>query len=319
MARLTPLSLADARCIGARFGLEVRKIEEVDGGSVNSNFVLTLEDSQRVFLRIYEEQDAEGANAELRLVRELAQAGVPTPAPLATKDGESLGEQAGKPVALFPWVPGEMLCQARVSPEAARRVGQALAQVHTAPISEVGEGRFRVEDLFGRLDTVEAAGSAELRLTATELRSQLERCVAARDPELPSGVIHGDLFRDNVLWREDRIAALIDFESASSGVFTYDLMVTVLAWCYRSQFDAGLVEALLAGYCSRRPLTTRELDALEVEGMLGCLRFAVTRITDYSMRAAPGQPPLRDYRRFLARLQEIEAGALRAVVASLRP
>jgi homoserine kinase type II len=71
-----------------------------------------------------------------------------------------------------------------------------------------------------------------------------------------------------------------------------------------------LVRALLSGYHRVRPLGERELEMLRVEGALGALRFATTRITDYDMRPPPGKPPLRDYRRFLERLSALEAGAL---------
>jgi homoserine kinase type II len=127
----------------------------------------------------------------------------------------------------------------------------------------------------------------------------------------PRGVIHSDLFRDNVLWNgQGELAALLDFESACEGAFAYDVMVTICAWCYGSRFEPELVEAFLRGYHAVRPILGAEIAALKVEGAVGCLRFATTRITDFSLRAAPGQPPLRDYRRFLARLSAIEAGDL---------
>ncbi len=92
-------------------------------------------------------------------------------------------------------------------------------------------------------------------------------------------------------------------------------MVTICAWCYGSGFELNLVEALLRGYHAVRPLVGAEVAALKVEGAIGCLRFATTRITDFSLRAAPGQPPVRDYRRFLARLSAIEAGELDSTIA----
>jgi Ser/Thr protein kinase RdoA (MazF antagonist) len=74
---------------------------------------------------------------------------------------------------------------------------------------------------------------------------------------------------------------------------------------------------MLEGYHALRPLEARELATARVEAGLACLRFATTRITDYSMRAAVGQPPLRDYRRFLARLAAVEGGALDSALAEL--
>jgi homoserine kinase type II len=95
-------------------------------------------------------------------------------------------------------------------------------------------------------------------------------------------------------------------------------MVCVHAWCYGDGFRVELVRAMFAGYESVRPLAAEEVDALAVEGALAALRFATTRITDYALRAAPGERPGRDYRRFLARLAALDAGVLSEVFAPLR-
>jgi homoserine kinase type II len=94
-------------------------------------------------------------------------------------------------------------------------------------------------------------------------------------------------------------------------------MVCVLAWCFGDGFELDRAGALLAGYHARRPLSDKERSALPIEGAIASLRFAVTRITDFSMRAAPGEPPLRDYRRFLARLDELEASRLAPAIRGL--
>jgi homoserine kinase type II len=126
-------------------------------------------------------------------------------------------------------------------------------------------------------------------------------------------VVHGDLFRDNVLWQGQELVALLDFESAFHGPFLYDVLVTMAAWCYRDAFDLELAKALAEGYGAERPLEAHEKRALRVEGALGMLRFATTRITDFSLRVPKGEKPVRDYRRFLARLSYIENGALDGV------
>ena len=111
--------------------------------------------------------------------------------------------------------------------------------------------------------------------------------------------------------------ALLDFESACAGNFAYDLMVTALAWCYGSEFDLGLVRALFAGYRAARPVPLGEVNAMKSEGALACLRFATTRLTDFSLRVPEGALPGRDFQRFLARLSAIDAGALDGCIASL--
>ena len=113
-----------------------------------------------------------------------------------------------------------------------------------------------------------------------------------------------------------RIAALIDFESACRGSFLFDIMVCLEAWCYTAEFELDWCRAFLEGYESVRPLSPEERAAHVIEGSFVALRFATTRITDFSMRVAPGETPARDYRRFLARLDALECGTLLPVFAS---
>jgi homoserine kinase type II len=317
MGLFTTLSLDEARRLGAEFGVRVDRVEPLRAGSVNSNYRVTDVTGKSYFARLYEEQGFAGRDRELELLRQLERQGVPTARPLERIAGgksESAASHAGKPFAMYPWIDGEILCQARVTEAHTEKVGAALAAIHAASPAidvELGEGRFRVEDMMVRLDRVDRETS-EYGAAPAVIREQLERYGTRRNAALPSGVVHGDLFRDNVLWQGSDIAALIDFESAAHGLFCFDVAVTLFAWCYGSAFSIPLVRAFLRGYVSRRRLERAELEGFRVEGAIACLRFATTRITDFSMRAPPGEPPARDYRRFLARLDALENGELDA-------
>src|SRR5688572_18665852 len=126
MALLTPMSLDEARAIGSSYAVTVTSFEALSAGSVNSNFRLETAERGRLFMRVYEEQGDEGARAELGLVRELAALGIPTPQPLARPDGHYTAEHRGRPVGVYPWVDGEILCQARITPQLAHTLGVAL-------------------------------------------------------------------------------------------------------------------------------------------------------------------------------------------------
>lgn len=315
MALLTAMTLQEAQALGSAYGLSVTAFTPLAAGSVNSNFRLETSEKGSCFLRVYEEQAEAGARAELALVQALARHGVPTPAPLERLGGGHVASHRGRPVGVYPWIDGEILCQARVGKSAVYQLGAALARVHaasTALAAAVPEGRFDSASLLRRLDTIEAT-SDEFRADARAIRARLERYVA-QVTELPRGLIHGDLFRDNALVEPgdapERIVALLDFESACRGPYVYDLMVTLLAWCYGDTLDPALARALVAGYESVRPLSAAERASLVSEGAVACVRFATTRLTDFSLRVPEGTPPQRDYRRFLDRLVALEAGAL---------
>jgi homoserine kinase type II len=310
VAVLTPIDDDDIRTLLRAYGLGSLKVREgIAAGSVNSNFAVESS-AGRVFLRLYEEQGLAGARKETAMLGRLARAGVPTPAPLRRLDGELVSVVRGKPAAIFPWKDGTVRCQASVTPEDARRVGEALAQVHVAGRTETIEaGRFRFEDLLERLDRIEASGDVRYAGLVPRLRAALTRTHEARNRELPRGLIHSDLFRDNVLWQRDgRVAALLDFESACLGTYVYDLMVAVLSWCVGEDLEPGLSTAMREGYESVRKLSEAEKSSLCVEGAFGALRFAITRITDYAMRAGTNGPRvIKDWQRFMKRFEKLES------------
>jgi len=285
-----------------------RAARGIEAGTVNTSYALDL-GADRYFLRLYEEQDAAGAAAEARLLQHLAASGVRTPAPVVARDGAMVRLVAGKPAALFPWVAGDMLCLRAVTPQAAREVGAALARVHLAgpaPDGSLCAGRFGPAELILRCDRVAVCQDAEAKLLAEPLRRQLGAAAAARTVDLPAGLVHGDLFRDNVLWDDtassssSRIAALLDFESAHRGPFAYDLAVTILSWSFRDTFDHAIGRAIVAGYREVRELSAIEKGALHAEAVFAALRFTVTRITDDAIRVG------KKWQRFVARREALE-------------
>lgn len=319
MACLTALTGAEATVLASEYGLRLVRVEPLEAGSVNSNFRFHCEEGA-VFARIYEEQGIEGAAAELKMLAELAQQGVPVTPPLPRRDGQPVGVAHGKPFSMYPWVAGEWLCHQRLTLAHCESLGRALAGVHlaTRSLSALPEGRFGLPQLRERLAFINAT-APQFADAATFVEQGLERYCREAETQLPRGLIHGDLFRDNVLWRTDRgggppeVAALLDFESASAGVFTYDLMVCVLSWCFTGSLDLARVHALLDGYESVRLLDEAERRSTTTEGMAVCLRFATTRITDFAMRTPPGATPKRDFRRFFERYEVLRSGAMQSV------
>lgn len=319
MAKLTALSLAEAQRLGREFGLEITELEALEAGSVNSNFRIATSDGV-YFGRLNEEQTATGAEHELELLEALSRAGVKVGKPLRRRTGGFLAEHAGKPFALFPWVPGVSLCKKLVTAEHCRKIGAALAQVHQAGVDagRLGPGRFQPADMLDRLEFVEReSGRPDLLQEVAKVRALYAHYATRRDATLPRGVVHGDLFRDNVLWSGDEIAALLDFESVFHGPLSYDLAVTILAWCYGDAFEPELVRAMASGYADVRPFSRDEIASFSLEAALACLRFATSRITDFSLRTPPGAQPARDFRRFLDRLEAIEGGALEPALEEL--
>ncbi|MBX3260334.1 MAG: homoserine kinase [Labilithrix sp.] len=312
MAILTVPTEAELASFVAAYPLgSLEKVRGIEAGTVNTSYALELAGGQRWFLRIYEEQDAAGAGREAAVLAHLAAHGVPTPAPLVAADGASTRSLAGKPAAIFPWIEGEMLCQRAVTEEAASAVGAALARIHLAghaPGAALDAGRFDPAHLVKRCERVASSRDADARAIAGELRDAVARFAASRRRDVPRGLVHGDLFRDNVLWRAEaspaggcsRIAALLDFESAHDGPFAYDLAVTLLSWSYGSRLDTDLGRALVRGYREVRELEPGDREVLYDEALFAALRFTITRITDDAIRVG------KRWQRFVERREAIE-------------
>jgi homoserine kinase type II len=309
MAILTVPDEAELRAFVQAYDLgPLGSYEGIEAGTVNTSYRLEVGD-RRWFLRIYEEQGAEGAAREAELLGHLAASGVPTPTPAVGRDGLPTRILAGKPAALFPWVEGGMVCTRAVTPAHARSVGDALARVHLAgppPGRSLGGGRFGPPDILARCDRVATSRDEAARAQAEPLRDAV-RAVAARRLPVKSGLVHGDLFRDNVLWDGDRIAALLDFESAHEGPFVFDLAVTILSWSFGSSFDLAIARAIVLGYRSVRELDETERAAFFDEAVLACLRFTITRITDDAIRVG------KRWQRFVERREALEALGPRGV------
>lgn len=328
MAYLTDLSLDDAARVAAAHGLPMpEQVEALPGGTVNSNFRLRS-GGLDWFLRIYEEQDQEGVFREERLLAALAEAGIPV-APMRPRTRGEVVRVAGKPTALFPFRPGRMSCQAGVTPGRCREVGRTLARVHAAgrglPGALLPPSRFDGPALEARLDRLAATGRPDLSPTVDRARETLNE-LADWDRGLPRGLVHGDLFRDNVLFAEtpegggdEQVAAFLDWESASEGPWLLDLAVFVLSWCWGDGLDLELAEAAIEGYREGREggVHPTEPPAFRDALRFGATRFLVTRLTDVELRrdrVAPG----KDYRRFLQRLDEVDARSAADWGATLR-
>lgn len=306
MAILTVPTDADVDAFVAAYDLgDLRSSRGIEAGTVNSSYALDLARG-RYFLRIYEEQGHAGAEAEADLLVHLAERGVPTPKPVRAKDAATVRTLAGKPAVLFPWVDGDMLCLRAVTPAAGRLVGAALARMHLAGAPEgspLGAGRFGATDLAARCDRVATSKDPVAASKAEELRAAITAAGKARRTDLPAGLVHGDLFRDNVLWHEGRIAALLDFESAHLGPFAYDIVVMILSWSFRDapSFDLAVARSIVDGYRTVRDLGASEREALYDEAIFGSLRFTITRITDDAIRVG------KKWQRFVERREAIES------------
>jgi homoserine kinase type II len=303
----TQLADGDLAEIARAFDLgAVRGVQSIAAGTINSNFAI---DSERGawFLRINEGKSEADVAWEARLVAALAQGGVITPPPRLTDDGRPYAALPGgdKWVSVFPWRAGRHLGAGEITAALAAEFGAALAALHRAGLELPAEWRRRSiydhDHLVARHARFAASSDPALARAIADVGEGLAAASAAAAVRARAthGIIHGDLFRDNVLWDGGRVVAILDFEQASGGSFAYDLAVCLNDWCWDGAVRLDLVEALLAGYQRVRPMTTADGEALLIEVPAAAVRFTITRITDVYL--AKVDNPDKDFRAFLAR------------------
>ena len=219
----------------------------------------------------------------------------------------------------FPWRGGHHLDDVTVP--AAHELGAQLARLHVAGLALPTDWRrtsiYDHAHLARRYDGFRANPDPTLAPAIAILGEELARAAASSARrDATQGIIHGDLFRDNVLWEAGRVTAILDFEQASGGSLAYDLAVCINDWCWAGgAFDPALVRALVDGYQAVRPLPDPDRRALPVEVRAAATRFTITRITDVYLANVTN--PEKDFRAFLARVDAWRGPALGALTALL--
>ncbi|MEP6866490.1 MAG: homoserine kinase, partial [Deltaproteobacteria bacterium] len=238
MGVFTALGATELGNLAAVFDLgTVQRYEPIAAGTINTNFELATERG-RYFVRLNEGKAEADVAWEARLVTALAAAGVVTPPPLVAKDGRPYAECMRKWASVFPWRDGHHVVADHVTPAIAETFGAALGDLHRAGL-EVPSGwrRGSIYDhdhLASRFDRCARVDDRAINYALAILREELAiaKVGFALRRAATHGIIHGDLFRDNVLWEGERISAILDFEQASGGSLVYDLAVCINDWCW---------------------------------------------------------------------------------------
>ncbi len=317
MGVFTTLGVEEWGALGEAFDLgAICAHRSIAAGTINTNFDVTT-DRGRYFVRVNEGKAEVDVAWEARVVTALAAGGFVTPPPVVARDGRPYAPLAGalgKWVSVFPWREGGHLAAAEVTAEIARAFGATLAELHRTGLELPPAWRrgsiYDHSHLVARYDRFADRDDPALVDAIATIGDELAYCegsVSVRR-RAASGMIHGDLFRDNVLWQDGAITAVLDFEQASGGSLVYDLAVAINDWCWTDRPRIDLAVALIAGYQSVRPLTEADRAALPIELRAAAMRFTITRITDvYLARVAN---PDKDFRAFLARTHAWRGQAL---------
>ena len=274
-------------------------------GIENSNYALATTGGNYI-LTLYEKRvNPDDLPFFLGLMEHLAGGGIACPTPLHGRDGEALRRLCGRPAAIITFLAG--MWPRRPTPEHAAELGRALAELHLAGADfpmrrrnalSVASWRPLVARTGDRADEVEPG-------LARELARELDFLEGAWPEDLPAGVIHADLFPDNVFFRDRRLTGIIDFYFACNDLFAYDLGVCLNAWCFEPDRSFNITKArrLLTAYGKVRDFSADELAALPLLARGAAMRFLATRLFDWLHTPADALVRRKDPLEYLAKLR----------------
>jgi homoserine kinase type II len=253
-------------------------------GVENSNFLLHTGRGYFI-LTLYEKRVArDDLPFFLGLMEHLAARGLNCPQPVKNREGRVLGELAGRPAAIVTFLDGMWI--RRPSPAHCAALGTALAELHLAG-ADFPLRRENALSVAGWRPLYEAAQKQQadrVRRGLTDvLAAELAELERSWPRDLPQGVIHADLFPDNVFFLHDRLSGLIDFYFACTDTLAYDLAICLNAWCFETDHSYNVTKgrALLQGYAGKRPLSRAEQRELPLLCRGAALRFLLTRLVDW--------------------------------------
>jgi homoserine kinase type II len=264
MSVFTPVTLGEARAFVAPYNVgDVIDFQDIAAGVENSNFFVTTT-SGRYVLTIFEKIPRADLDFYMELMQHLHRAGVRCAAPVANSDGQVLQNLKGKPAALVHRLQGGDV--AHPTAEECFSVGAALAQMHAAT-SSFAKPLANWRGLAWWQQEADSLKSLATQAEITLIQSEVAYQSGFDQLRLPRGIVHADLFRDNILWNELHQPQMIDFYFACNEQLLWDVAITVNDWCLdfsaypSAKLHYGNTRALLAGYRSVRRLTLAEREA----------------------------------------------------------
>jgi homoserine kinase type II len=289
MAVYTDVTADDLTDFLSRYQIgELRSYKGIAEGVENSNFLLHTS-AGNFILTLYEKRvAANDLPFFLGLMEHLAARGITCPQPVKNRQGGVLGKLAGRPAAIVTFLDG--LWIRRPNPGHCAAVGEALARLHLAgkDFPNKRANALSIESWRALYEQANERGDSVRPGLCAEIAKELDALDKSWPRDLPDGVIHADLFPDNVFFLGDRLSGLIDFYFACTDTLAYDVAVCLNAWCFEPDHSYNVTKgrALLRSYANVRALSAAERAALPVLARGAAMRFLLTRLVDWL--AVPG-------------------------------
>jgi len=284
---------------------EVVSFKGIAEGVENSNYLLSTTKNKFILTLFEKRVNEDDLPFFMGLMKHLSDKGINCAEPIKDKNGHVLKEFCGRPTALISFLNG--LSVTKPSTQNCKELGEAMAEMHIA-----------VQDFdLNRLNDLSVDGWAHLiekcedradeckQGLSTLIHNEMKFLQENWPDNLPEGIIHADLFTDNVFFLDGKLSGLIDYYFACTDIFVYDIAICINAWCFEKDgsFNATNAAALVKGYQKMRPLTVAEINALPLLCRGSALRFILTRLYDWLNQVEGALVKVKDPLEYLSKLQ----------------
>lgn len=324
MAEDTKISRKELSEIALDYGFpRVTGAREITEGSANTLYAVDTAKG-KFLVKIDEVKSEIEVKRELDLLLFLRKHGFPCPVPLSDRRGHHYREREGKSLSVYRDVDGHSIEPEDLSQGQLENVGRVLGDLHL-----IGKAYKKgIDNRFGFDRVAEVYFDARGRLPhyfkkiVRTLDEEIEYLNHYLEGKLPKGIIHGDLFPNNIKFKGEKVVAVLNFDAACRGKFIFDLATAVNTLCYEDgRYSLKKFEALIAGYESLRTLSLAEWDAFPNELRFSAFRFTVTRLREFFLNPVDERQRInKDFQDFYERLRILRrerAGGMEPILMAM--
>lgn len=282
MAVFTQISESDLRELISKYDIgELESFSGISEGIQNSNYIVKTSSAKYILTLFEDERIFNSLPFFFNFKEHLVGSGVPCPAPIHDKNDSMFNEICGRQASFISFLPGKW--PRSIKKEHCEEIGKYSALMHKAaesfpenrddPQADMLLSYKKLQEESADLESFKSGIVAEIEKAADYIKSN---CPS----DLPSGVIHGDIFPDNVLFEDDRLTGIIDFYFSHTGFYVYDLANTLTQWCFEhgAEFNITKSRSLLSAYNKERKLSGDELNALPILASASAMTWFLSRL-----------------------------------------
>lgn len=283
MAVYTVLNIKDITTILTKYNLIPLHYEGIKDGILNTNYLIFTAKGKFVLRVLEGHRSYEAEKEELDFLLELNDI-IPCSLPCSTKDGKILIEYNGKMMTLFYFIEGEKLTE--INEYFLSQIGILLGKMHLFSKNKILNRKTRIDEkyYFSKIDMTKVPIAEDEKKNLLSLYKKVSMIDFS---SLPCGVIHNDIFPDNILIKDGFISGIIDFNDSSYAPFIFDLGIVINYWIRIKNFspetEKKYIEVFLTSYESIRKLSTIEKSLLDMGILKMALAFIFLRINKFSV------------------------------------